>query len=278
MLPYQEPSKKLKVGIVGCGVIGSLLARACKKDLSKSVKLVALYDINKIKARILRDRLDMNVSILPLKELIKKSELVIEAASSKVSGDIAEKTISAGKDVMVMSVGGLLHRKEKLFQKADKKGCRIYLPSGAICGLDGIKAANIGKIESATLITRKPPKGLEGAPYIKQKRINLKSIRKDMLIFEGPASRAVGAFPKNINVSAALSIAGIGPKRTNVKIIVSPKCKRNIHEIELKGDFGRIYTKCENVPSKENLKTSMLAALSAIATLKGIVEPVRIGT
>jgi len=260
------PKRKLKVGIVGCGVIGSLLAKACKRELSKKIELVGLHDIDEKKAKTLKNRLKISTPVLKLKRLIQKSDLVIEAASGKASLAVAKKAISAKRDVMAMSVGGLLNQ-PGLFQMAERKGCRIYLPSGATCGLDGAKAARIGKIKSATLTTRKPPKGL-----------GLKSLKKDKVIFKGAAMKAVKLFPKNINVSAALSLAGIGPKKTHVKIIASPKVKRNIHEIELVGDFGRIYTRCENVPSRENPKTSMLAALSAIATLRGIVESVKIGT
>jgi aspartate dehydrogenase len=218
------------------------------------------------------------VSVLALKKLIQKSDLVVEASSSTVSGSIAEQSIAAGKSVMVMSVGGLLANSGKLLHKAAKRNCRIYIPSGAVCGIDGIKAANIGKITSALLITRKAPRGLEGAPYLRQRRINVNAIQKDTVVFQGPARDAVKGFPKNINVSAVVSLAGIGAKRTQVRIIASPRAKRNTHELELKGDFGTIYTRCENVPSRENPKTSMLAALSAIATLKAITLPIQIGT
>ena len=269
--------KVLKIGIIGCGTIGSLLAEACEKDLNKEVKLVALYDMDTSKEKALRNKLKMTTAPTPLRDVIKKSDFIIEAASAEVSARIADMAISAGKDVMVMSVGGLLKR-QGLIEKAKRNGCKIYLPSGAICGLDGVKAARIGNIRSVTITTRKPPEGLRGAPYIKEKRIDLKSIKKETVIFEGSAAQAVKAFPKNINVSATLSLAGVGDKKTRVKIIVSPQHKKNIHEIELKGNFGRIYTRCENVPSVANPKTSMLAALSAVATLRGITEAVRIGT
>lgn len=262
---------------MGCGTIGSLLAGACKSDLSERIELVGLHDIDEKKANLLKEKLNIKTPVLSLEGLIQKSDLVIEAASGGVSAQIVKQAVSAGKDVMVMSTGGLLGE-TNLFQEAEKRGCRVYIPSGAICGLDGVKAAKAGKISSATLTTRKPPKGLEGVPFIKQKGIDLGSIKKDTLVFEGSASEAVKLFPKNINVSAALSLAGIGADKTNVKIIASPKSNRNTHEIELIGDFGRIYIKCENVPSRENPKTSMLAALSAIATLKGIAESARIGT
>jgi len=275
--PSRVTKKRLRVGIVGCGAIGGLLAEACEKGLKDKVAIAGVCDIDSQRASSLKRKLGTGPPILSLERLIQRSDLVVEAASAGASAEIAKKTVSCGKDIMVMSTGGLLGR-VGLFREAARKGCRVYIPSGAIFGLDGVKAAAIGRIRSATLTTRKPSRGLEGAPYIKQRNINLKAIKKEEVIFEGSASEAVKAFPKNVNVSAVLSLAGIGASRTRVRIVVSPKSSRNVHEIEVEGDFGRAHTRCENVPSKRNPKTSMLAALSAIATLKGIVEPVRIGT
>ncbi|MBA7660637.1 L-aspartate dehydrogenase [subsurface metagenome] len=176
-----------------------------------------------------------------------------------------------------MSVGGLLGN-EDLLDLAKKKDCKIYLPSGALAGLDGVKSASVGRIDSITLTTRKPPEGLKGAPYIIRNKIDLDAIIKETVIFEGSANEAVEGFPKNINVSAALSLAGIGAEKTRVRIIADPNLKRNIHEVEVKGEFGRLVSRTENLPSPKNPKTSYLACLSAIATLKGIVSSIKIGT
>ncbi len=148
----------------------------------------------------------------------------------------------------------------------------------ALCGIDALKAASVGKIGSVTLTTRKPPKGLEGAPYLKLKKIDLKAITKETTIFEGSARDAVKGFPANVNVSAVLSLAGIGAKKTMVRIVTSPAYKKNIHEVEIIGDAGRITARTENIPSKANPKTSALAIYSAIATLEEIAKSVRIGT
>lgn len=277
MRPSRVTKKRLKVGIVGCGSIGGLLARACEKGLKDKVTIAGICDMDRERASSLKRKLGTGAPVLSLERLIKRSDLVVEAASAGASAEIAKKAISCGKDIMVMSTGGLLG-KAGLFREAARKGCRVYIPSGAICGLDGVKAAAMGRIRSVTLTTRKPSRGLEGAPYIKRRKIDLKAIKKEKLIFKGSANEAVKAFPKNINVSAVLSLAGIGARKTRVRIIVSPKSSRNVHEIELEGDFGRAHMRCENVPSRDNPKTSMLASLSAIATLRGIVESVRIGT
>jgi len=180
-------------------------------------------------------------------------------------------------DIMIMSVGGVLGN-EDLLKKLDKSNIKVYMPSGALAGIDAIKAAGCAGISSVTLVTRKPPKGLEGAFYIEKNKIDLKKIKKETVVFSGNVNEAVKGFPKNINVSAILSLAGIGAKDTHIKIVVVPGSTTNSHEIIAQGVFGKIVTRTENVPSPTNPKTSYLASLSAIATLKGIVKNIKIGT
>ncbi len=268
--------KNLKVGIVGCGTIGRELAQAIDREI-KEAQLVALADIDGEKARELANSLKEKPEILSLDELVKRSDLIIEAAAKDVVPSLAKKVINQGKDIMIMSVGGLLGN-ENIFTLAKEKDCKIYLPSGALAGLDGVKSASIGRIDSVTLTTHKPPEGLKGAPYIIKNKIDLDAITEETIIFEGSANEAVGGFPKNVNVSAALSLAGIGAEKTRVRIIVDPGTKRNIHEIEVKGEFGKLVSRTENLPSPKNPKTSYLACLSAIATLKGIVSSLKVGT
>jgi len=270
--------KKLKIGIIGCGSIGTAIARYSASDLSDAVIVKTFFDIDKDKASALKEETFKDASIATsVEQAVKECDLIIETASKDVVPEVLENAIRLKRDIMIMSVGGLVGKGD-LLDLARRKNCRVYIPSGAISGLDGIKAASLKKIDSAVLTTRKPPKGLKGAPYIEKNRIDLDSLDSEKLIFEGSAKDAIEAFPKNINVSAALSIAGIGAQRTKVRIICSPKSEKNIHEIELKGEFGSFFIKTENVPSPDNPKTSFLASLSAIATLRGIVDSVRIGT
>ncbi len=267
---------KLKIGIIGCGAIGRELGRAIGHQIPEA-DLVAIADIDEEKIKSLSGSLPSAPPALPLEELINQVDLVIECASPSVSAEIAEKTLIQGKDILVMSVGGLLG-KESLFQLAREKNCRIYLPSGALAGLDGVKSAAAGRIDSVTLTTRKPPAGLKGAPYLLEKGIDLNSLREERVVFEGTAEEAVKGFPRNINVAATLSLAGIGAAKTRVRIIADPKIFRNVHEVEVEGEFGRLISRTENLPSPSNPKTSFLAILSAIAILKSLVSPVRIGT
>lgn len=268
--------KVLKVGIVGCGAMGSEIARACRKRLRRAVALAGLCDIDEAKAKKLAGSLK-HVRVMKLDELVKHSGLVVEAAGGSISAGILARCIAARKDCLIMSVGGLLG-KEPLLRKAEGAGVRVYIPSGALAGIDALKAAAVGRIDTVTLTTRKPPKGLEGAPYLAKKGMSLAGITGELTVFEGSAREAVGAFPANINVSAVLSLAGIGARRTRVRIVTSPLYTRNTHEVEVTGDFGKITAKTENLPSSANPKTSALAIYSAIATLEAVAKRVRLGT
>ena len=270
-------SNRLKIGIIGCGAMGTEIALACQDKLKARIDLIGICDIDKKKTESLNKILDKKVSILTMTTLIKKSDLVVEAASAAISARVMKLCMDAGCDCLVMSVGGLIG-KEKFLALAQKRNVKIYIPSGAICGIDGLKSASVGRIDSVTLITRKPPKGLIGAPYLTKNKIDLSNIKEERVIFEGSAVEAVKSFPQNVNVSAVLSLAGIGAKSTRVKVVTAPFYTANTHEIDIKGEFGRIVTRCENLPSKVNPKTSRLAIFSAIATLEGITSSVRIGT
>lgn len=272
-------AKLLKIGIVGCGAIGSSLAKTVVQDFSGKAALAALLDIDAHKSRRLSKLLShKNLAVSSLKELIKRSDLVIECASAASSWGIARSVLSNGRDIMLMSVGGIVGHFKELSDLAKKKKSKVYIPSGAISGIDALKAAGRGKINKVVLTTRKNPLSFRGVKYIAEKGINLGAIRKEKVLFSGPAEEAVKYFPQNINVAAVLSLAGIGKKRTQVKIIASPKIKKNIHEIQIESEAAIITTRTENVLHPDNPKTSYLAVLSAIATLKQILEPVRIGT
>lgn len=269
--------KKVRVAVIGCGTIGAALAKACKGRLQDAVELVAVSDIQPEKAAALARDVGGGVTAVPPGEAIRRADLIVEAASAAVSGDIAAQAIAAKKSVLIMSVGGLIGR-EDLLGAAEAEGVRVFVPSGALSGIDGLKSAAVGRIDSVTLTTRKPVKGLAGAPYLAQHGVDLAAVTGETVVFEGSAAEAVKGFPQNVNVSAILSLAGIGAEKTRVRIVTSPAYTRNTHEVEVRGAFGTIRTVTENLPSEENPKTSMLAVLSAIATLESSARSVRIGT
>jgi aspartate dehydrogenase len=271
---------KLKIGIIGCGAIGSSLAKVITRDLSKRAELAALYDIDVEKAQRLSKLISKkkNLAVFNQSQLISRSNLVIESASSVCSWDIAKVVLSKSRDIMIMSAGGIAGHFKQLSVLAKTHNSRVYIPSGAICGIDALKAAHLVKIKKVILTTRKSPRSFEGVGFIKDRGINLTKLKKDKLLFSGNAAAAVKYFPQNINVAAVLSIAGIGPHKTMVRIIASPGTERNIHEIQIDSDAGTISTRTENILHPDNPKTSYLAVLSAIATLRQILEPIRIGT
>ncbi|RJO64079.1 MAG: aspartate dehydrogenase [Candidatus Omnitrophota bacterium] len=269
----------IKIGIVGCGAIGSSLARSIVGDFKHKAALAACYDSDPQKSKNLACTLHKHSLVAKsLGELIRKSDLLIEATCMAASFSIAQKAIRAKKDIIVLSVGGLLTHAVQLSILLTKHKSRVYLPSGAICGIDGLKAAACGRITKVTLTTTKHPLSLKGAPYFKKRKIDLGRITKERLVFQGSALEAIEAFPQNINVAAVLSMAGLGPQKTQVRIIASPRSLKNVHEVRIESDAATICTRTENVLHPKNPKTSFLAVVSALSVLKQIVSGLKIGT
>ena len=287
-----EEEKKIRVGVVGCGAIGSEICRAIDTDevdgrgLDLGMELEVLIDNHPERIEWLRKSLKKKPDITKsdstgLAGALEEVDLVIECASQAAVREFIMPALKRGKDVMIMSVGALLCDPD-LLEEVERisrgKRCKVYIPSGAVAGIDGLKSGAVGGIHSVALTTRKPPRGFEGNAYVQERGIDLSSIKNEQTLFAGSAKEAVKHFPENINVAASLSIAGIGPEATKVKIVADPAAKENVHEIEVEGEFGNLFIRVENVPSVTNPKTSYLAALSAIATLKRISHPIRVGT
>ncbi len=267
----------MTIGLVGCGAIGSRLAREIERRFKRQARLIGVYDSDPRKAERLSRCFRPRIPILQISELVSRSDLLIEAASPKAVRQLLPHVISKRKAMLVMSTGGILQSPE-LVRRARAASIPLYLPSGAIVGLDGIKAAANGALKSVTLTTRKPPLALKGSPELVRRRIRLDRVKAPQVLFEGSATEAIKAFPQNVNVAATLALAGLGPHRTRVRVVVDPSLKRNVHEIEVVGSFGRLLTRTENLPSRKNPRTSQLAVLSALATLRQIFSPLRIGT
>lgn len=273
----------LNVALIGCGAIGSVVARAIDKGKAGNTRLVVVFDRNRHKAEKLAKSLKNKPKIAnSFDEILNNIDLnlVVEAASQEAVRSYVPQLLKSGKDVLVLSVGALSDTSllEKLCNTAEKTGRKIYIPSGAVAGIDGVKSAAIGEIEQVVLTTRKPPAALQDAPYVKSRNISLSSLKEPLLIYEGPASEACKLFPANVNIAATLSLAGIGVERTIVRIIADPLIDRNIHEIEVVGEFGKLKVQISNIPMEENPRTSKIAAFSAIATLKKLSECILVGT
>jgi len=269
--------KKLKIGIIGCGTIGSALARILLRDFKNEAVLNCLCDANPAKAESLARKIKAGAEICSIGTLIKKSDLIIESAHASVSAGIARKAMAANKQVLVLSVGGLIDPRGRLISLPTRKG-KLWIPSGAVAAIDGVLAAREGGIHRATLVTRKPPAGLKNAPYFINKTFPPLAGLREYRVFRGSAQQAVKAFPQNVNVAAVLSLAGIGARRTRVEIWTSSRYRLNEHEMILEGKFGKFRCFIQNLPSLDNPKTSALAIFSSAALLRKIFSPIHIGT
>ena len=254
----------MNVGILGCGAIANIITNFAVEG-KLGVDLNFFYDRDMERAENLASQVDGTVA-LDINSMLDNVDLVIEAAAPQAVSETVPTVLEHGVDVIIMSIGALMDTKlrENLENLASKNNAKIYAPSGAIVGIDGLKAASIGKIESATLVTRKPPRSL-GV-----------SAKEETILYEGKAGDAVRKFPMNINVAAALSLAC--GKEVDVKIIADPSVDRNMHEVQVVGDFGEIKTITQNVRCSMNPKTSVMAAYSAIKLLNSLNETFRIGT
>jgi len=257
----------MRVGLLGCGNIGRIIARSIR-DGRLDHMLSGVFDKDIDKARSLADEFGGDCPVMmDVDALITNADLVVEAASQDAIENYGLRVLERGRDLMIMSVGALAVDDffEELKKMAMKTNSRIYIPSGAILGLDGILSAKQRSITLVELTTIKRPEVLDT------------TARSRHVLYEGPVRNVVKRFPRNINVAATLSLAGIGFDKTIVRIIADPMIERNIHKIRVVGEFGEFRATIENLPSPENPKTSYLAALSAIATLKKISDVVKVG-
>ncbi len=254
----------MNLGIIGCGAIGTDVAKAA--DAMKEIKKIYLYDINKKASETLCGTIKKG-EIQNVTDFLNDVDVVFEGASQQAVIEYAEQILIADKDLILMSVGSLFDDRfrKKLEKIAREKHCKIYVPSGAVCGLDGILSAGVGGLNEVTLVTTKPPASFG------------KSFDERTVLFEGNARAAVKEFPTNINVAASLSLAGKGFDETKVEIVADPVATRISHKILAHGKFGRLRVELENMPNPNNLGSSYMASLSAIATLRRIIDPIQIG-
>jgi aspartate dehydrogenase len=268
--------KALGVALGGLGAIGLPVARRLWAGLpGLRLAAVAARDAGRAAARL--SELGIAVPVVPLGALAERAEIVVESLPAAFFRAIAEPAIDAGRIFLPLSVGALVEHAD-LIERAKRQGARIIVPTGALLGLDAVRAAAEGEVRSVTLVTRKPPAGLDGAPYLVERGISLAGLDRPLKLFEGSAREAARGFPANVNVAAALALAGIGPDRTRVEIWADPALERNTHHIELDADSARLTMTIENVPSPENLKTGRITPLSVIACLRGLADTVRLGS
>ncbi len=263
------------VAIAGLGAIGLPLARALDAGVD-GLRLVAVACRDPVKGIGNLVGFSNAPRIVDLQDLAH-ADIVVEAAPAALFDRIAFPALEAGRVFVPASAGALLPRMH-LVKLAHQTGARIVVPTGALLGLDAVRAAAEGPVESVTIETRKPLLGLAGAPYLEKRGIDVMTFTKARVVFEGNALEAAAGFPANVNVAAALALAGIGPVRTKVRIWADPMATRNIHTIEVDADAAYFSMRIENVPTMENPKTGRITALSVLACLRGLVSTLKVGS
>jgi aspartate dehydrogenase len=267
----------LRVAIGGFGAIGKVVAEALDRGLD-GLSLAAVSARDTARAAAALAGFKAPVPVMPLENLWEAADIVIECAPAEHLRDLAEPVLAHGRILVTLSCGALLDNFD-LVELARRQGGRILVPTGALLALDAVQAAALGGgIARVQMITRKPPAGLEGAPFLVENRISVSGLGAAKLVFSGTAREAARGFPANVNVAAALAMAGLGPDRTMIDIWADPAVDRNTHRIEVDADAARFSFQIENVPSLENPKTGRLTPLSVIALLKKLTSPLAIGT
>ena len=269
--------KPIRLAIAGLGAIGLKVARQIDAGAVPGVQLAAVAARDSAKAQSLMSGFRSKPQILPIASLADVADVVIECLPAAYFLEVAEPPLRKGRIFMPLSVGALL-RNMHLIDLARENGGKIVVPSGAIAGLDGVRAIAEGDVTSIRLITRKPPAGVVGAPYLDEHGISLDGLTEPLMVFSGSAREAAKGFPANLNVSVALSLAGIGPDRTIVELWADPTVTRNTHSIVVESASSNMSLTIENIPDPENPRTGMVTGLSVIAALRRLTSPLVIGT
>jgi aspartate dehydrogenase len=268
--------KNLRVGLAGLGGVGLEVARKLIDGAVPGLTLVAVSVRDADKARRNLPQIGDMIALRTYEALADDCDIVVECLPPEHFRAIAISAIDKGRLFMPLSVAQLLDNWD-LVARAKEKGARILVPTGALIGLDAVRAAAEGNIQSVTMITRKPPGGLDGAPHLVKNNISVKGLKQPLKVFDGTARDGARGFPANVNVAAALSLAGIGPDKTRLEIWADPALNRNTHRIEVESEVARFSMSIEGVPSA-NPRTGKIVALSTLAALRGLVSELKVGT
>lgn len=267
----------LKLAVAGLGAIGLAVARKVDAGGIPGIALAAVSARDRAKAERNIAGFKAAVPIVPLAALTDHGDIVLESVPARHFLEVARPAVARGRILMPLSVGQLLANMD-LVEEAKRTGARILVPTGALLGLDAVRAVAEGVVHSVQIITRKPPAGLAGAPLIVERNIRLDGLTAPLKVFAGNAREAIRGFPANVNVAVALSLAGIGPERTEVEVWADPGVTRNTHTIKVRSESSDLTMTIENIPSAENPATGRVTALSAIAALRRLTAPLVIGT
>jgi aspartate dehydrogenase len=265
-----------KVGIAGFGTIGRAVGSALAQGMP-GLELVCVSSGDEEKARQAASELELNVPVLSAQALAAAADIVVECAPTTAFQSIAEPALQAGCTLLTVSGAAILEHPE-IVNLAEESAGTIVLATGALLGLDAVRAAAEGTIHSVTMVTMKPPRSLLKAKHIVENKISLENLTGPLQVFQGSAREGAEKFPSNVNVAAALGLAGVGADLTQLEIWADPTRTRNTHFISVDADSARFELKIENIPTEENPGTGKITALSVIAALRAMGAPLRVGT
>jgi len=268
---------QLRLGIAGLGAIGLPVARRVDAGDIPGLTLAAVSARDEAKARKAMANFRPQPQLTNLAALADVADVIVECVPSRHFLEVAEPALAKGRIFMPLSVGALIDHMQ-LVDLAAKNGARIVVPTGALLGLDAVRATAEGKITSATIVTRKPPAGLAGAPLLVARGLSVEGLKAPLRVFAGSAREGIAGFPANVNVAVALSLAGIGPDRTQMEVWADPGVTRNTHTVTVKSDSSDLSMTIENRPSEENPRTGRITALSVLAALRRLTSPLVVGS
>jgi aspartate dehydrogenase len=274
MTPRTQP---LKLAIGGLGAIGLAVARRIDAGEVPGIAFVAAVVRDQDKARRALAGFRTAPQLVDFAGAAEAADVIVECLPSAQFAAIATPAIERGRIFMPLSVGALINHMH-LVDRARETGARIIVPTGALLGLDAVRAAAEGNIESVKIVTRKPPAGLAGAPLLVERNISVDGLAAPLRVFEGSAREAIAGFPANVNVAVALSLAGVGPDKTRAEIWADPGVTRNTHTIHVVSDSSNLTMTIESIPSQENPRTGRITALSVVAALRRLTAPLVVGT
>jgi aspartate dehydrogenase len=271
----------MRIGIIGGGVIARLFLEHIRRGDIDDAEVVAIQgrsEASRGKPLAAQFGVPFVTSLAAL--IAERPEVVIEAASHDAVREFARPLLQQGIPVIILSGGALCDDalRARLEEAAAAHHALLYLPSGGIGGLDALKAVCAAGADSVEIAVTKPPAAWKGIPYVERMQLDLDHLAGPVTLFEGSARAGVPHFPANVNIAAALAMAGIGFDRTRLKVVADPALVYNTHYIEIRGKTGNISLKFESVPFPDNPKTAMLACYSALAAFKQFNSPVRYGT
>ena len=268
--------KLINVGIVGFGTIGAVVGRSLDEGIP-GLRLVAVASGRKEKAIEAMEQFSNPVDVVSINEVAEQADIIVDCAPKSVFREVAIATLTRGLKLVTVSGAGILANPD-IEGVAKKYGGQLILATGALLGLDAVRAAAEGTINSVRMITRKPPNALKDAPYIIENKISLEGLNGAVCVFEGNAQAGAMAFPANVNVAAALGLAGVGAEETELEVWADPHLDRNTHSIEVDSDSAKFSLRIENVQSENNPGTGKITALSVIACLRGMTAPLKVGS